>query len=65
MKEISNPKERLDMYCHSAIAMNKKQGIDWAFGAVDFAYYAGMITEEQRDELFEKYRFLDVPEAIS
>lgn len=64
MKEVSNlsqkeAQESLERYCQSALKNNKTQGMDWAFGAVDFAFYVGLITNKQREELFEKYHFLE------
>ncbi len=34
----------------------RKSGENWAFGAIDFAFYAGLIGQDERDKLFEEYK---------
>lgn len=34
----------------------RKSGENWAFGAIDFAFYAGLIGQDERDKLFDEYK---------
>lgn len=34
----------------------RENSMNWAFGAIDFAVYAGLIGKDERDTLFEEYK---------
>lgn len=38
----------------------RKAGENWAFAAVDFAFYAGLIGQEERNKLFDEYKLLNL-----
>ena len=50
--------QKLEAYCEDVLSCKyceEKQARNWAFGAIDFACNAGLITVEEFDELLEKY----------
>ncbi|MBO5159597.1 MAG: hypothetical protein J6B94_08420 [Lachnospiraceae bacterium] len=54
-------KKELMNYCDKAME-NEFRGEeakkDESFGAIEFAFWAGLITKEEREELSEKYRLV-------
>ena len=52
--------QKLEAYCEDVLSCKyceEKQARNWAFGAIDFACNAGLITVEEFDELLKKYAF--------
>lgn len=37
----------------------ENQSQKWSFGAIDFAYYAGLIDLKTRDEIFKDYELIE------
>ncbi len=59
MKEY---KEKLIAYAEGVLERgngSKERMLGWIFGAIHFAYFAGLIDHRTSDELWEKYRNFD------
>ena len=51
-------KEKLEEYCRKTLAgdgHDNSQRQEWAFGAMDFACSAGLISNEEYKELLEQF----------
>ena len=53
-------KEKLEEYCRETISNSEYGGLeyDWAYGAIDFARSADLISGKERGELMEEFRLL-------
>lgn len=50
-REKDKLKADLEAYCNNVIERKGESGKDWAFGAIQFAKYAGLITFNESLEL--------------
>ena len=55
-------KEKLEEYCKEAIADSRysdNSKCNWAFGAIDFACNAGLISSREYEALLEEFQLLE------
>ena len=54
-------KEKVEGYIETVLnfkGSSPKQKLDWIFGAIDFAFYAELITKDEQQKLYERFSVL-------
>ena len=50
--------EKLREYCQSVVKRHGKPGRDWAFGAIEFAFFTDAITPEEFGAILEEFELV-------
>lgn len=50
--------EKLREYCQSVVKRHGKPGRDWAFGAIEFAFFTDAITPEEFGIILEEFELV-------